>query len=99
MRIEIANDIIYIENWKGDNIATIKGKIIWNNPEEIDIADIDRDGWIRLQMVKDDCEQMDADKLIQSLILKALNENPQGLTTRQIQRYVKKELKKLIKNC
>lgn len=37
------------------------------------------------------------DQIVEMLILKALRENPQGLTEKQIYKYVKKNLKKLKK--
>lgn len=40
---------------------------------------------------------MENDKIIQELILQALTEHPEGLTTKQIQKYVKKSLKKMLK--
>ena len=36
------------------------------------------------------------DKLIQAIILKALQDNPKGLTTRQIHKMVKRKLKLIL---
>lgn len=52
MKVKLANDIIYIEDYKGNTIVTIKGKIVWLNECEIEVADIDNDNWIRLQLIK-----------------------------------------------
>ena len=38
------------------------------------------------------------DEIMQSIILQALKDNPDGLTQRQIERLVKKKMKKLKKN-
>ena len=40
---------------------------------------------------------MNIDNLVQEIILQALRDNPNGLTTKQIQKIVKKKLKKIKK--